>query len=343
MGRVLEVFGASVRRGNIWSVSARCLECPREVLDVGNSGLAYRFATALGALVDGPVSVTGDHSIRTRRPIAPLLAALEQMGARTFSEDGVVCIRGRIAPGHACVVGTDSQFVSPLLMTLPLLSGPSSLEVQNPKELPWIDFTLSWLDRLGLKYCREGYSRFNLAGSDRIEPFHFSVPADASSALFPKVAGRLAGSVEVVGVHDGAQGDAKALEWLDSDDTEVDVDAFIDAVPALAVYGTRSGLKIRNAAVARTKESNRLAAMASELSKMGAKIAETSDGLVIEPSILKGATVSSHKDHRIAMALAVAGLIAHGETVIRDVDCVAKTYPSFVQDFAALGAKIEEV
>ncbi|MBM3201948.1 MAG: 3-phosphoshikimate 1-carboxyvinyltransferase, partial [Chlamydiae bacterium] len=135
------------------------------------------------------------------------------------------------------------------------------------------------------------------------------------------------------------------LKVLESNDFEggiVDVNDMIDATPILAVFGcfAKSPLEIKGASVAREKECNRLSSITKELSKMGAKIEETEDGLIVYPSILKAAVVESHNDHRIALSLCVAALGAKGQSVVKGIECIAKTYPTFLKDFVNLKANI---
>ena len=124
----------------------------------------------------------------------------------------------------------------------------------------------------------------------------------------------------------------------------IDVNACIDAIPIFAVLGcyAKGVTELKNGAIARTKESNRLAVMTRELKKMGASIEETEDGLRIYESQLIGTSLDAHGDHRVAMALAVAAQGAKGESVIHGVECVAKTYASFLIDMQSLGLSIKE-
>ena len=123
----------------------------------------------------------------------------------------------------------------------------------------------------------------------------------------------------------------------------IDVNKMIDALPILAVLGcyATGTTTLYNGAIARQKESDRIAAIALELKKMGAQIEETPDGLIIQHSPLTGTTVTAHNDHRIALALAIAALGAHSTTTIEGTECIAKSYPTFVQDFQKIGAQIE--
>lgn len=124
---------------------------------------------------------------------------------------------------------------------------------------------------------------------------------------------------------------------------KINVNDCIDALPILAVMAcfAEGETKITGASIARKKESDRLAVMTQELQKMGAKITEFDDGLIIQPAKLKGARVLSANDHRIAMSLAIAALSADGETIIENTDCVNKSYPDFAKTLQKLGASIE--
>lgn len=126
---------------------------------------------------------------------------------------------------------------------------------------------------------------------------------------------------------------------------KIDVNDMIDAVPILSVIGcyAEGTTEICNAQIARNKESDRLHPIATELTKMGARIEEKEDGLVIAHAPLQGSAVESNRDHRIAMSLAVAALGAKGDTLVNGAECVAKTYPSFARDFKQCGAEIEEL
>lgn len=371
MRQLCLAFGADIRlegKTTIVRGVAGHLATPQNVIDVGNSGLVLRFTTALAALTPGYTVITGDASIRTNRVTAPLLEGLRQWGALALStldnERPPLIIRGPLqGASYAHIEGQDSQPVSALLIAGSLGAGPFQLEVENPSEFPWIDMTLDWLERLGVSVERRGYHWYQLEGRSCYSAFEYTVPGDWSSAAFPLAAALLTDSpFRVENVDEKhCQGDRQLVELLQAAGAalelkgsslsigcsphplqalQVDCSQCIDAVPILAVIGTQAkGTTIlRNAAIARQKESNRLKAMCQELRKMGARIQESVDGLIIESSSLHGATVDSHGDHRVAMALAVAGLIAKGETRVQAVDCVSKTYPHFFDTLAKQGA-----
>jgi 3-phosphoshikimate 1-carboxyvinyltransferase len=126
---------------------------------------------------------------------------------------------------------------------------------------------------------------------------------------------------------------------------KIDINPLIDAVTILAVLSCFASepIEIFNGAIARRKESDRIHAIATELKKMGAKVEEKTDGLIIYPSSLKGAAVSTHQDHRMGLSLAVAALGAKGNTRIQGIECISKSYPFFCRSFKQIGAKIEEI
>lgn len=363
-------------------VSPQCIEihgikgkihCAQDVIHAGNSGIVLRFCSALGAIASHPIVITGDHSIRYKRPMQPLLDGLSQLGVSAISMRGdhyaPVIIQGPIKSGKAIISGEDSQPVSGLLIAGAFAQGPIELHVQDPGEKPWVALTLHWFDRLGIPYENHGFTQYRLSGNARYQGFNYSVPGDFSSAAFPIAAALITNSeltIKNIDMSD-CQGDKELIAVfqrmgasIEIDEgrktlqvkkgftlsgVAVDINNFIDAITILAVVAcyAEGETHIHNAAIAKHKECNRIQCIASELRKMGAEITETGDGLKIRKSSLQGAALNSHEDHRLAMSLAVAGLGAKGETAISSVECVAKTFPTFIRDFKALGAEIEEI
>lgn len=348
------------------------LSVPGQVIDVGNSGQVLRFGAAMTAMLPFYSIFTGDESVCHIRPMQPLLEALTQLGAFAVSSknDGhaPIIVKGPVKAGSLVMDGADSQPVSAMLMLGAFLSGTTSIEVSDPGEKPWIDLTLYWLDRLGVKYTNQDYSRYTVTGKESYPAFDYTVPGDWSSAAFPLAAALVTGSeitLRNMDVND-PQGDKAVLDMfrrmgapLEVDESaktvragkhpglrgiEVDVNAAIDAVPILATVACfcDSPTTITGAAIARRKESDRLSAITAELSKMGAKIEEFEDGLTVHPAVLHGSEVESRHDHRIAMSLAVAGLSCGG-TLVNGTACVAKSFPGFAAAMRGIGASIEEV
>ena len=338
---------------------------PRHTLDVQNSGTTLFLATTVAALADGTVCFDGDQSIR-RRSAEPLLAALRQLGASVEErgEPGCApyCVTGPIRGGEASISCRTSQYLSSLLIGLPLASGDSEIEVPLLFERPYVEMTLSWLDRLGIRYQRQGYERFSVPGRQRYSSFSLPIPGDFSSATFffvlPAVTG---GALEITGLDlSDPQGDKEVLSVLELMGCTIhrgnrairvegpaprrsggpglkggtfDINNMPDALPALAVAATGASEPVRlsNVAHARLKETDRIAVMAEELGKMGAEVVELEDGLEIRPSFLRPSHLNAHEDHRVAMSLAVAAMATQGNdpTVIEGADCADVTFPGF--------------
>ena len=349
---------------------AGVLQPPVAPIDAGNSGLVLRLLAGVLANLTQPVVITGDVSIRSRRPVLPLLSGLSQWGvmARAVygNDHAPIEVRGPLIGDRAATVaGADSQPISGLLIGSALAPGVQRLTVTAPGERPWIDLTLAWLARLGVRVQRDGYTHFVVPEQSVWSGFDYTVPGDWSSAAFPLVAALLTqSSVELTGLWPDEQGDQQLLAVLRSMgakltyDAEagslcvlpsgqlqgrcIDINSMIDALPILAVVGcfARGKTVLTGAAVARLKESDRIQTMCAALRKMGAVCGETADGLWVQESQLHWAQCDSANDHRIALALACAGLAAAG-VHITQADCIAKTFADFVPLMQQMGAQVE--
>ncbi|MBQ8498232.1 3-phosphoshikimate 1-carboxyvinyltransferase [Chlamydia sp.] len=337
-------------------------------LHMGNSGIALRFLTALSALSPSPTLITGTHSLK-RRPIMPLLSSLKQLGIEVRQKKSLsipFVIRGPLSSGHTIVSGQDSQYASALAITAAIAPEPLSFSIENLKERPWFDMTLNWLNSLNISFSRK---RDFLAfpGGQSLKNFSYSVPGDFSSAAFLAALGLLSSSPNPTILHNlpahDSQGDKQLFFLLKNlganiligehhveihpssfSGGTIDMDPFIDALPILAVLCcfAKKPSRLYNARGAKDKESNRIKAISQELRKMGGLVYPTDDGLYIEPSRLHGAVVCSHNDHRIAMALAVAGVHASsGQTILCDTRCINKSFPHFVVTARTLHANIQ--
>lgn len=347
------------------------LTAAEDVIAVGNSGIALRFLGAIAALNTSYTILTGDHSIRHRRLLQPLIDGLNQLGAFAVSARGdgfaPLIVKGPLQGGQALIEGADSQPVSALLIAASFAPSKTELFVRNPGEKPWVALTLQWMDRLGLVYTHENFEKYTILGASKIDGFSYTVPGDLSSLAYPLVAALLTDSECILTNVDlsDPQGDKAlifqlqkmgALIEIDTENKrliikkgsqlrgdQIDVNGFIDSVPILAVIGcfAEGKTKVTGAKIARSKESDRIHAITSELKKMGALIEEHDDGFTVQRSDLKGAHVESHADHRIAMALTVAALKAKGESQLIGSESVLKSYPTFFQHLQQMGAKIE--
>ena len=370
----MEMFGASIepKGENAWRVigTGGELRIPDDVINCGNSGIIYRFFTALAATVDGYTVLTGDESIRRIRPCQPLLDALNALGAWGVSTKGdghaPVVVRGPLKGGRAEIDGADSQPVSALLIACCLAREPTELVVRNPGEKPWVGVTLHWLGRMGVKIENQNFQRYRIPSRQGWSGFEVTIPGDWSAAMYPLVAGLICpgSEVTVTGVDpDDVQGDKMVVDVLremgaDIEVTdkgvvarssrlqgrEIDCNDFIDQFMLLAVVGAcaEGETVLTNAEVCRHKECDRIREMYNALKAMGADVEERPDGLVVRHSRLHGARLDSRNDHRMVMTLSLAGMVASGQTIINNIECVQKTFPRFVESMAAIACDMQK-
>jgi len=365
----LEMLGAEVhaRAKGVWEVAGTGgrLTTPDDVIDCGNSGIILRFFMGLAACCDGYTVLTGDHSLRHIRLCQPLIDALNGLGAWAASTKGdghaPVVVRGRLRGGQVEIDGMDSQPISALLIAGSIAEAPSDIIVRRPGEKPWVGVTLDWLRRCGVDFSNDNFERYRVRGHGRWKAFDTRIPLDWSAALYPIVAAVLTPDSEVrlpgLDVND-SQGDKDVLRVLremgaDIEVTdeavvarssrlrgrEIDCNDFIDQFMLLAVVGTQAEGEtvLVNAEVARHKECDRISEMHKALTALGADVEERPGGLVIRRSRLRGMQLDSRADHRMVMTLAVAALLAEGESTISDIECVKKTFPDFVHQMQHVG------
>lgn len=370
--RAFTALGAKIEcQPDVWIVHGTGgeLRAPDDVVDVGNSGTTTNIAMGSAALVrTGLTVLTGDHQIR-RRPSGPLIASLNDLGARAESSRGNGCppivVRGRLKGGTTSIECRSSQYLTSLLINTPLADGNTTIRVPILEEKPYVEMTLDWLARQQIKLERDELREFRVPGGQSYRAFQRRIPADFSSATFFLCAGAL-GDNEVT-VHgldlSDPQGDKAVLDYLRQMGARVDVqpdgglrvqpgnlkgcridlNATPDALPMMAVVACFAAgtTTLANVAHARIKETDRIATMRQELTRLGAKVTELPDGLVIEGSKLTGAEVDGHHDHRIAMALAVAGCSIPGQTIVRTAESATITFPTFMDCMRGIGAEIE--
>ena len=341
---------------------------PITTLDMLNSGTSTNLCLGVLAALGVQAEITGDASLQTR-PVKALADALQTLGCtvkfHTLKGCPPLSIRGRMQGGSVVLdASKSSQYVSSLLIACPLAPRDTEIIVEKPSELPYIDMTCAWLDEQHIRYTREGYTRFVVPGGQCYSAFEKTIPADWSSAAFPLCAAALTASdvyLDGLDLQD-VQGDKAIVEYvrhMGADVTTVpggiriqggslkgctlDINATPDALPALAVMGccAEGRTTLANVAQARVKETDRIAVMAQELTKMGARVTELPDGLVIDGAPLNGCSVNGHHDHRVVMALAVAGIRATSTTTIDTAEAIAVTYPSFIESMQQLGARIK--
>jgi 3-phosphoshikimate 1-carboxyvinyltransferase len=363
-------LGAAIEvEPNYWRVrgTAGNVQTPENFIDVRNSGTTLRIAVGSACLMrQGMAGFTGDHQIR-RRPIGPLARALTELGANvaTTRDNGCapLVVKGRLRGGRTSIEAVTSQYVTSLLMCTPLADGDSIIDVPVLNEQPYVHITLDWLRRGGITLDRDELRQFRVPGRQQYRAIDVRVPADFSSATFFLAAGVLGDNDVVVRGLDmnDAQGDKAVVEYLQRmgaqvemtsegirvrpgslTGCEIDMNATPDALPMMAVVGcfARGKTSLVNVPQARLKETDRIAVMAAELGKMGAKIKELPDGLIIEQSDLRPALVDGHDDHRVVMSLAVAGSCVRSGTRIAKAEAMSVTFPTFVDCMAGLGADL---
>ncbi len=363
-------LGAEIETSpDLWCISGTGgdLCAPDDVIDVGNSGTTLRVAMGSAALLrEGTAVFTGDGQIRSR-PGSPLAQSLSDLGARAQSTRPNGCapfvVEGRLQGGETSIEAVTSQYLSSLLMAAPLADGDSLIRVPVLNEAPYVEITLDWLTRQGIEVRHEGLAEFHVPGGQTYAPVDRRIPADFSSATFFLAAGAIAGNdVAVRGLDmTDTQGDRAVVDYIQQmgaqvslgeeavhvrpgslKGCEIDLNATPDALPMMAVLAcfAEGETRLVNVPQARLKETDRIAVMCEELGKLGAKVRELPDGLVVEQSELRGAEVDGHDDHRVVMSLAIAGSAIVDETTIRGYEAVTITYPGFAESLQALGGKV---
>jgi 3-phosphoshikimate 1-carboxyvinyltransferase len=352
-GRTIVVHGAS---GEIPALEAE--------LSCANSGTTIRFLTALATLGHGPFRLDGIERMR-QRPIADLLDALNQLGAHATSELGNGCppviVRASGLSGGTATVRGDisSQFLSGLLMAAPAARTEVSLLIEGPLvSQPYVQMTLSLMDAFGVCVdVNSQFTRFNVDAPKHYAARDLAIEPDASAASYFWAAAAISrGDVTVEGLSaNSLQGDVAFVDCLEAMGCEVrrntssitvigrplrgidvDMNAISDTVQTLAVVAlfAEGPTTIRRVGHIRHKETDRIAALAAELRKLGAQVAEREDGLTVVPGELHAAEIDTYNDHRMAMSFALAGLRIPGVR-INNPRCVDKTYPAYFDDLSA--------
>lgn len=349
------------------------IPAPEAELDLRLSGTAIRFLTAIAALGEGRYRLDGTARMR-ERPIDDLLAALRTLGADARDELGsgcppVVVQASGLGGGTVEIAGNrSSQFLSALLMVAPAARGPVRIDVTGELlSKPFADMTVGVMAAFGVDVDRDGYRSFSVSPA-RYVPRVYAIEADAMAAgYFWAAAAVTGGRVRTPGVgRASVQGDRRladvlgamgcAVRWKD-DAVEVegpaagrlrggtfDLNDMPDQAQTLAVVGlfADAPVRIENVWNLRIKETDRLSALARELSRLGAQVTEEEDAIEVHPlepgRVQLPVAIDTYGDHRMAMAFAIAGLRLPGVS-LRDPGCVAKTYPGFFRDWATLAER----
>ncbi|AKB13404.1 3-phosphoshikimate 1-carboxyvinyltransferase [Methanosarcina thermophila] len=376
--RASELFGALIERMEdklIIHGNNGKPKVPDDVINAANSGTTLRFMTAVAALTEGTTVLTGDASLRTR-PNGPLLEALNKLGVKACSTRGneraPLVVKGGIKGQEVSIDGTiSSQFISALLIICPLAENSTTLSIKGQlKSRPYIDITLEMLELAGAKIHTDESNgiRFIIPGKQKYDLKDYIVPGDFSSASYLLAAAAMVGESEVTvkNLFPSRQGDEVIIETLRQMGADIvwdkeagnvtvrggrklkaitfDAGATPDLVPTIAVLAAvaEGTSRIENAEHVRYKETDRLRALATELPKLGVDLKEERDSLTITGGKLKGAQVHGWDDHRIVMALTLAGMVA-GNTTIDTTESVSISYPDFFKDMRGLGARIKDI
>ena len=352
--RVIETLGAEVERLDERTVKVRGGLAPKsDTLNVGESGLATRMFTPIASLCNTPITVQGEGTL-LYRPMHMMIEPLRKLGVDVRDGGGLLPVEvcGPICGGEIEVDGSvSSQFLTGLLMALPLAEEDTTIAVKNAVSKPYLDMTMDLASKFGVNIQHNDYEEFFVEGGQKYEATDLVIEGDWSAAAMLLVAGAVAGKVTLTNVSmlskqaDVAICDALVragasvtsepnsitVEHRDLVAFEFDATQCPDLFPALAalaaaaegesvIYGTH---RLEH------KESNRAESIKQEYSKLGIEVRLDGDAMYIKGGEIHSAECDSHHDHRIAMSLAVSALRSDGEIGIRYAECVAKSYPDF--------------
>lgn len=348
---ILKSFGAKILRNGKTTV-VEGIENPSQeaIADCCESGSTLRFLVPVAAALGCRTKFTGKGKL-PERPITPYFTELTKNGIIFKSRKMPYVISGQLKAGEYRIAGDiSSQFISGLLFALPLLQGDSSIVITSPlQSKPYVDITIAELKKFGITVTETDFG-YSVKGGQSYKPCNTVIEADMSQAAFFAVAAALGSDIEIEGLNlNSLQGDREILDVIDrSQGGAFDVSAaqIPDLVPILTVLAALSEgtSHITDCGRLRIKECDRLAAITAELNRLGARVTEYPDSLVIEGvNALKGGVCDCHNDHRIPMSLAVASTCCTESVTLVGAECVKKSYPTFFEDFTSLGGIINVI
>ena len=368
-------LGAEINTSDpkLWKVTGKGgdINVPQEIIDVGNSGTTLRIAIGSAALAPTgqTITFTGDEQIQTR-PVGPLMDALSELGAKCTSlknnGKAPVEITGKLAGGKTAINATTSQYLSSLLLCAPLASKDTEIDVTLLNEPGYVQMTLDWLDKQQIEYENQQFRKFKIKGNQSYKAFNDTIPADFSSATFFLCAAAMsAEQVTLLGLdYADSQPDKAVVDYLKAmgadisfgpnsvtvkastlKGTELDMNKTPDALPAMAVTAAfaEGTTKLLNVSQARSKETDRIKCMARELKKMDVDVEELPDGLIIAGSTPQPAELHGWADHRIVMALSLAGMNLDAQCTIDTAQAINVTFPGYVELMKGIGANMEVI
>ncbi|MGI0086352.1 MAG: 3-phosphoshikimate 1-carboxyvinyltransferase [Nitrosotalea sp.] len=363
-----KVFGSKIlTSGSTVSVeSTGNISMTGSEIDALNSGTTIRISVAIASLTDVKITLTGDASLR-KRPMQPLLDALEKLDAKCTSTNGTppITVKGKIRGGSTSIAGSvSSQFISALLIAAPKTEKGITLEIEGDLvSKPYLDATIAIMQKFGVHVNTiSPYKKYNIPKQD-YKPTDFTVPADFSSMALLLSASVLVGDNMTISAPNGdlPQGDKEMISHLKKMGVDVSMGDTImvkvppkltggrfdlsntpDLLPPMAILALRTSnpIEIYNVRHARFKETDRISILAKELSKIGIGITEKEDGMILEaPKSLNGADLDSAEDHRLFMAFCIAGMVV-GNCTVTDPESVDVSYPDFIKEMNKMGANI---
>ncbi|CAM5595728.1 3-phosphoshikimate 1-carboxyvinyltransferase [Streptomyces hirsutus] len=345
------------------------MRAPREEIFVGGAGTPLRFLISMAGHAEGTTVITGNARMQ-ERPMGDLLKALPALGVDATAVRGngsppIRVVGGSFKGGATSISGAvSSQFTSSLIINA--LRAQTDTEITISDELvskPYVEMTLAALKEMGVSVDRDGYRRFTVPAGQQARGGQVTVEPDASGmSYFLAAAAILQSRVVIPGIGAGShQGDVHLVQALErmgcrtevSNDSitvtggplhgiDIDMEAMPDVVPSLAIAAAyaEGTTRITNIASLRVKECDRIAAVTTELRKMGIDVEEHADAMYITGGTPHGAVIDTYDDHRIAMTFAIGGLRTEG-VVIKDPGCVAKSFPTFWQTLDTLHPTLE--
>ena len=357
---VITGLGASVRQTGPTEYVIRGGLAPiTDTINTGESGLATRLFTPIAALCDRRMTITGTGTM-LRRPIGMMIDPLRNLGVQVRSNGYLpITVQGPLRGGETDVEAyVSSQFLTGLLMSLPLAEGDTILHVEQPNSLPYLAVTVDLASKFRIRMEHNGFREFFIPGGQHYHPAKLHIEGDWSSAAFMLVAGAIAGEVTAKRMNTlSLQADLAIIQALTKagaviittpdeitvrkrELTGFDFDATQrpDLFPILAVLGANceGTTHIRGMNRLVYKESNRAEAIVSEYTKLGMDVALEDDVMTVRGGSLSGGTIDSCNDHRIAMAAAIAALAASGPVTITNAQAVTKSYPRFWDDLDSI-------
>ena len=357
---VITGLGASVRQTGPTEYVIRGGLAPiTDTINTGESGLATRLFTPIAALCDRRMTITGTGPM-PRRPIGMMIDPLRNLGVQVRSNGYLpITVQGPLRGGETDVEAyVSSQFLTGLLMSLPLAEGDTILHVEQPNSLPYLAVTVDLASKFRIRMEHNGFREFFIPGGQHYHPAKLHIEGDWSSAAFMLVAGAIAGEVTAKRMNTlSLQADLAIIQALTKagaviittpdeitvrkrELTGFDFDATQrpDLFPILAVLGANceGTTHIRGMNRLVYKESNRAEAIVSEYTKLGMDVALEDDVMTVRGGSLSGGTIDSCNDHRIAMAAAIAALAASGPVTITNAQAVTKSYPRFWDDLDSI-------